>query len=123
MRLGEEIRGGILDADGRAVLWGIASLRLWDSSSGRPLSARLNADVFSPKVRRLADGLLTWDAENARHWRWPLPALTGAAAEQWLQRVSGTQLDSEDLTHRVMDHADWCAHAGRDARPPLGCTP
>ena len=123
MRLGEEIRGGILDADGRAVLWGIASLRLWDSSSGRPLSARLNSDVFSPKVRRLADGLLTWDAENARHWRWPLPALTGAAAEQWLQRVSGTQLDSEDLTHRVMDHADWCAHAGRDARPPLGCTP
>jgi WD40 repeat protein len=123
MRLGEEIRGGILEADGRVVLWGIASLRLWDGSSGRPLSATLGSDVFNPKVTRIADGLLTRDAETGRDWRWPTPSLTGRSAEQWLQTISGTRLDAEGITRAVMDHAAWCDLARQAPSAPVGCGP
>jgi WD40 repeat protein len=123
MRLGEEISGGMLAANGRVMLWGIASLRLWDGATGRPLSARLTSDVFSPHVKRLADGLLTWDAQTARFWRWPAPSVTGPNAEQWLKTLSGARLDAEDLSYTVMGHADWCALARGTVDEPLGCGP
>jgi len=122
MRLGEDVRGGALQRDGRVALWGTFSVRLWDGRSGRPLSSQLKSDVVGPMVKGLGDGLLTWDAVAARYWRWPVPQ-TDPDVARWLQRVSGTRLDTEHLLQTVMDQADWCAAMDELGTIPVGCQP
>jgi hypothetical protein len=42
---------------------------------------------------------------------------------RWLQRVSGTRLDTEHLLQTVMDQADWCAAMDELGTIPVGCQP
>lgn len=121
LTLNERIRGGFFDADsGRILLWGDSSVRLWDGVSSRALSALMRSDVLFPDGAHSADGLLIWEPQRARLWRWP--GFDGGAsnAERRLSQVSGTRLDPQDGI-KIQDRVDWCETVSENRPAPVGC--
>lgn len=122
LTLDERIRGGFFDADsGRILLWGDSSVRLWDGVSSRALGALMRSDVLFPGGgARAAEGLLIWEPQRARLWRWP--ALDGGESnvELRLSRVSGTRLDPQDGI-KILDREEWCETVKAKQPAPVGC--
>lgn len=122
LALDEGARGGALLGDGRVVLWGNSSVRLWDADGGRPLSAVLRSDVLFPERGAIDDGLLAADALQARRWVWPLPELGSASAAQWLARGNATTMDEQGAI-RALAGAEWCERMRGAQRAVIGCAP
>lgn len=123
LTLGERIRGGLFDADSaRLLLWGESSVRLWDGVSGRPLGGLMRSDVLFPAGALTAGGLLTWEPQRARQWRWPALNAGEAHAERRLSLVSGTRLDPQNGVE-TLDRSGWCemTHEIQPDPQPIGC--
>ncbi|MEN8174440.1 MAG: WD40 repeat domain-containing protein, partial [Pseudomonadota bacterium] len=126
LTLDGDILGAVFAAQGdRVALWGESSVRFWDAPSGRPLSALLRSDVLLPAAAKTEDGLLVWDDDGARIWRWTLAVpQTIPSAEAWLQAVSGTRLDARNEL-RLLTPEEWCEAARKSGRQPApaACRP
>ena len=122
LALDEGARGGALLGDGRVVLWGNSSVRLWDADRGRPLSAVLRSDVLYPEHGAVDGGLLAADALQARRWRWPQPDIGSVSVAQWLALGNATTMDEQGAI-RVLAGADWCARMRSAQRAASACGP
>ncbi|HRP66615.1 MAG TPA: TIR domain-containing protein [Thauera sp.] len=123
LALDEGARGGALLGDGRVVLWGNSSVRLWDADGGRPLSAVLRSDVLFPEHGAVDGGLLAADELQARRWRWPLADIGSAGVAQWLALGNATTMDEQGAI-RTLAGADWCERMRRAQRAAsAACSP